>query len=59
MPSSTFFGLLVSSADSLDPDPNCLTLMVFLKEFFEKDGYDNYSADCKKRKRCILQLNVK
>ena len=44
-----FFSLLVTFANSLDPDqnrpsvgsdlePNCLTLIVFLKEFFGKKG---------------------
>ena len=44
--------LLITSTNSLDPDqarrdvgpdlnPNCLTLMVFLKEFFENDFENN------------------
>ena len=43
--------LLVTFTNSLDPDkarqnvgpdlgPNCLTLMVFLKEFFEKEDFE-------------------
>ena len=33
-----------------DLDPNCLTLMVFLKEFTEKDGFEK-SADDKKHEK--------
>ena len=43
--------LLITFANSLDPnqaqqfvgpdlDPNCLTLMVFLKDIFEKENFD-------------------
>ena len=28
-----------------DLDPNCMTLMLFLKEFFEKVGFEKKSAD--------------
>ena len=46
-----FCCLLITFANSLDPDqvrqnvgpdldPNCLTLMVFLKEFFEKINFE-------------------
>ena len=28
-----------------DLDPNCLTLMVFLKEFIEKDDFEKSSDD--------------
>ena len=35
-----------------DLDPNCLTLMVFLKEFIEKDDFENYPG-CKS----LLELN--
>ena len=51
--------LLVSSSNSLDPvqtrqnvgpdlDPNCLTLMVFLKEFFKKVDYEKNQQTTKK-----------
>ena len=31
-----------------DPDPNCLTLMVFLKEFFENVNFENKSVQMTK-----------
>ena len=68
--------LLITFANSLDPDqarqnvgpdldPNCLTLMVFLKEFFEKDDfekkYQQMSKHMKNYPACIElnSLNVK
>ena len=50
--------LLIIFANSLDSDqarqnvgpdldPNCLTLMVFLKEFFEKDDFEKKTDDKK------------
>ena len=50
--------LLIALANSVDPDQarqnvgpdldsNCLTLMVFRKEFFEKDDFEKNSADHK------------
>ena len=50
--SSDFCHLLITFANSLDPDqdgqnvgsdldPNRLTLMLFLKEFFEKVNFEN------------------
>ena len=49
-----FYHLLITFVNSLDPgqdwqnvgpelDPNCLTLMAFLKEFFEKDDFEKIS----------------
>ena len=53
--------LLVSSADNLckqfgqdvgpDLDPNCLTMMVFLKEFFEKVAFEKIS---RRQKACKI-----
>ena len=47
-----------------DLDPNCLTLMVFLKEFYEKVNFEksqqtmkNYSAYSVKGKFHIQQIN--
>ena len=44
------FRLLITFANSLDPDQdsNYLTIMVFLKEFFEKVDFEINSADNKK-----------
>ena len=50
--------LLITFANSSDPDqarqnvgpdldPNCLTLMVFLKEFFEKVDFEKYQQTIK------------
>ena len=54
--SHDFFCLLITFANHLDPeqgqqidslylDPNCLTLIVFLKEFFEKNDFEKKSAN--------------
>ena len=57
-----FCRLLITFANSLDPDqarqnvgpdldPNCLTLMVFLKDFFEKKSKKKKNLDDKKKKK--------
>ena len=54
-----FCHLLITVANILDPDqarqkvgpdldPNCLTLIIFLKEFFEKVDLKKKSADDKR-----------
>ena len=54
--SSHYCGLLIIFSNSLDPDqdrqnvgpdldPNCLTLIAFLKEFFEKVRFEKKSTD--------------
>ena len=54
--SGDFCRLLLIFANSFDPDqdrqdvgpdldPNCLTLTVFLKDFFFKDNFEKKSAD--------------
>ena len=63
--SGDFDHLLITFANSLDPDqarqnvgpdldPNCLTLMVFRKEFFEEVNFRKKSIDDKKASKITL-----
>ena len=65
MPSADKFGTFTNSLETdqarqnVGPDlnPNCLTLMVFLKELFEKVVFDENSAEDKKA--CKITQNAK
>ena len=61
--------LLITSANSSDPDqaqqnvgpdldPKCLTLMVSLKEFFEKVDFDKKSPDNKKARKIAQEAEL-
>ena len=67
--SGDFCHLLITFADSLDPDqarlnvglnmdPNCLTLMVFLKDFFVKVNFENKITEDKKACRITQHAKI-